>query len=593
MKIIYLIPVVMLIALTPVQSQQLYKYDFTINHLAGDINTDEHDYSPVFDVESNTLYFNSYRDDNSRGEADVFRVKIENGMWGKVENAGKSFNTSDDDGSLSMAKDGYTVVFASKGRDGGFGDVDLYSARIDDERKLNNITNLGDKVNSSSWESQPSVTGDGLTMYFASDRPGGFGGTDIWVTTNDGWGKWSKPINLGPSINTDGDEAAPNITPEGGTLYFSSNGISGYGKQDIYVSRKFEDIWEQPVNLGPIINTPEDELYFYAPDKGEFFFFASSRDGGEGELDIYSGTPNVFGKGMFTLMVNVIDSLNQTPLPSSVTIENLETGEIVESFTTNAMFQEETHTLPAMINYKVIARFRDYPPKSAIVESPPANEEQHVILKYGDIEIADFDLGEYNIPFFVTGYYRPNVIENMERMQELLKGELRKASYIERIFDNPELTNKYHVYAETVQRLFEEVFIKLDSDILPIIGKQDIEGEKLVIEVTGYADPQPILGKYLENDTITFVDSDDDEHVVLKGDKMTNLKLSGLRAYHSAQHLTRLFKERGSYLYAGLLQQGKIEYKYIGAGVSDNQEDYAAQRRIRIRILRKGEKFDF
>ncbi len=592
MKYIMIVMAAAAICISCLHAQQLHKYEFQITNMPNGVNSGKDDYSPVYDLANNILFFNSYRDEGSRGGADVYYILYKDGEWQTVENAGSSFNTKKDDGSITLARDGYTVLLASDGREGGFGSTDLYRARLS-YTSLENVMNLGEKVNSSAWESQPSVTGDGKTVYFASDRSGGYGGTDIWMSTSDDWGNWSKPVNLGKSINTDGNEAAPNITPDGGTLYFSSDGFAGYGKMDIFVSTKINQVWDQPVNLGERINSPEDELYFYAPEDGNMFFFASRRDGGKGGLDVYSGTPNVFGRGWCTLAISVIDSATGSPLPSFVDIRDEATGEIMASISTNTQVQEYVQSLPAGRRYKVTAQFREYPPKTVIADAVAAGERQNTLIRFGNIQIADIDMSIYNIPFFVTGYYLPNVIENLNTLEEKLQGPLRKASYIENVFNDPSKRVMYERYAENVQRLFDDVIAKLKNDVFPGFLKTDNANEVLEITVTGYADPQPILGTFQESDTVRFVDTKGAPYVVTAGTKMTNLILSGLRAHYSAKHLTDLFYKRGEYAFDALIQQNRLQFKIIAAGVSENRGDLAAQRRIRITIARKGQKIDF
>ncbi len=152
------------------------------------------------------------------------------------------------------------------------------------------IKSIGDKVNfENTWESQPSVTSDGKTLYFISDRDGGLGGYDIYKTTKDKDGEWGIPENLGPGINTAGNEKAPFIHTDSQTLYFSSDGLMGLGGYDIFYSRLNENgLWSEPKNIGYPINSFDDDVGFFVSTDGHYGYFASNKFDGFGGWDLYS-----------------------------------------------------------------------------------------------------------------------------------------------------------------------------------------------------------------------------------------------------------------------------------------------------------------
>ena len=143
------------------------------------------------------------------------------------------------------------------------------------------------KINSEKWDSQPSVSCDGRMLFFSSIQESGFGGADIYVSYRGPSGNWSQPENLGRQINTKGDEEAPFMAPDGRTLYFTSNGHPGQGEGDIYMTRKEGTLWTKPINLGPSVNSTGKELGFFVDGDGKSAYFSSSKFGGEGGLDIY------------------------------------------------------------------------------------------------------------------------------------------------------------------------------------------------------------------------------------------------------------------------------------------------------------------
>ena len=150
--------------------------------------------------------------------------------------------------------------------------------------------NLGPNVNSEFWESTPSLSPDKKDLYFSSNVPGGFGGKDIWVCHRNENGKWEEPQNLGPEINTAGDESTPFIHADNQTLYFNSNGHPCYSeKPDIFVTRKMPGgKWSKPENLGYPINTIDDEGSLIVAADGKTAYYSSDRSDTKGGLDIYT-----------------------------------------------------------------------------------------------------------------------------------------------------------------------------------------------------------------------------------------------------------------------------------------------------------------
>ncbi|MBE0644317.1 MAG: PD40 domain-containing protein [Bacteroidetes bacterium] len=215
--------------------------------------------------------------------------------WSKALNYGGKINTPRDEGSPYIGTDGEYVFFVQCWTEDGLGDCDLYSARMDYNGKWQEITNLGDKVNSKNWDSQPYISPDGEYLYFASDRSGGYGGTDIWRSKRLRSGRWGTPKNLGPEINTSGDEKAPMIAPNGVDLYFSSNGRPGLGGHDLFRASNLQgDKWSPARNVGRPFNSPADDMFWRLTAREDTVFIASSRKGGEGGLDLYAVWPNPF-----------------------------------------------------------------------------------------------------------------------------------------------------------------------------------------------------------------------------------------------------------------------------------------------------------
>lgn len=201
------------------------------------------------------------------------------------------FNLNDNEGGATVTIDNNTLYYTvcKYTRDKTYYNCDIYySEYLNDE--WTPIKSVSDKINLPfSWESQPSISADGKTLYFISDRPGGYGGYDIYRSIKNDKGEWGTPINLGPNINTTGNEKSPFIHPDGKTLYFSSDGWMGLGGYDIFYSRLNNDgSWSKPVNLGYPINSPDDEVGFLVSTDGAHGYFASNKYNGKGGWDLYS-----------------------------------------------------------------------------------------------------------------------------------------------------------------------------------------------------------------------------------------------------------------------------------------------------------------
>jgi len=227
------------------------------------------------------------------GEADIWvstRATMEDD-WGIPVNLGPTVNSSDWDGVSSISADGLSLYFSSfrPGGDGVFTDIWL-TKRPTVSDPWTAPLNLGPVINTSRYDERLDVSDDGLTLLFSSNRPGGQGQSDIWMTTRPSVSDlWGAPENLGPIVNTSRYDGAPHVSSDGRMLFFSSNRPGGLGGEDIWVARRAtkDDDWANPVNLGTEVNTPHvDSSPCLLPD-GSVLYFMSLRAGGVGSLDLW------------------------------------------------------------------------------------------------------------------------------------------------------------------------------------------------------------------------------------------------------------------------------------------------------------------
>ena len=249
------------------------------------INSVYNEYSPAITADGNTLMFTRELETGgndpfvARRQEDFYiSYRDEEGNWSNAVNAGKPLNTSGNEGAHTLGAGGQYMYFTACERPDGLGRCDIYFSAFDGQR-WSEPFNLGAPVNSIYWETQPSISADGKTLYFVSSKPGGLGGSDIWVSKMGADGKWGEPVNAGDVINTAGDETTPFIHFDGKTLYFSSNGRPNLGGFDIYMSRlQKDDTWSDPENLGFPVNTHNDEVGLVIESNGYGAYFSSTRN---------------------------------------------------------------------------------------------------------------------------------------------------------------------------------------------------------------------------------------------------------------------------------------------------------------------------
>ncbi|MFC2125979.1 hypothetical protein ACFLU5_14340, partial [Bacteroidota bacterium] len=207
------------------------------------INSGPLQYFPVLTVDEQQLFFTRRSGQSISYDEDIYRsVKNEEGYWTIPESISPNINTPHNEGTCSISADGRVLIFTSCDNRRGFGSCDLFiSEKTGKEWSI--PKNLGPVINSPNWDSQPALSADGNTLYFVSDRPGGVGMRDIWISHKSPEGAWEKPVNLGNMINTMQDEVSPFIHSNGQTLYFSSVGYPGFGGYDLFKVEKLHGEW--------------------------------------------------------------------------------------------------------------------------------------------------------------------------------------------------------------------------------------------------------------------------------------------------------------------------------------------------------------
>lgn len=256
------------------------------------INTLANEYMNSISADNEILFFTRRMVDTNRKKnrdylENIYQARKDSGQWKNASMLERLNDYHGRVGALTLSPDRKYLFFVACHAPDGEGSCDLYYSMKEGDH-WGEARNLGKMINTASWESQPTFASDGRTLYFASNRSGGYGSSDIWKSVLQHDGTWNKPVNLGLPINTRGEEMAPFIHPDNKTLYFSSDGHSGLGKADLFLSRlQTDSTWLKPVNLGFPINTDSDEINIIIDAEGKNGYISSDKLGGYGKHDIY------------------------------------------------------------------------------------------------------------------------------------------------------------------------------------------------------------------------------------------------------------------------------------------------------------------
>ncbi|MCH8317322.1 MAG: PD40 domain-containing protein [Bacteroidetes bacterium] len=266
--------------------------DIAIHNL-GHLNSPEPDYAPLISADDNVLIFTSRREGSTGENKDIDNMFFEDiyicyktgHRWSKPENIGPPINTKFHDASVGLSADGKRLYIY---QDNEFGSGGIFYCDLKNNSKWSTPKAVN-AINSEYFENSATLSADFKSLYFSSNRPGGYGELDLYVCKRDEKNKWSKPINLGPTINTQYNEDNPVLDIDNKTLYFSSTGHKGMGDYDIFktIFINEDDGWTEPENLGYPINSPDADIHFVLSGDGRFAYYSSIKDYGVGEQDLF------------------------------------------------------------------------------------------------------------------------------------------------------------------------------------------------------------------------------------------------------------------------------------------------------------------
>jgi hypothetical protein len=341
-----------------------------IENVGSVINTENQEYVPVISSDESLLIY-TYTGPNSTGGLmddafnpdpngnyyeDVFISHRLGSEWLTPESIGSNINTKNHDASIALSADGQKLfVFHSTEKDGG----DIYMSILE-----GNVWQapepLGPEINTKYWEGSVSLSADEKHLYFASERPGGLGGRDIYVSDKMPDGTWGKAVNLGSVVNTVYNDDSPFIHPDGITLFYSSEGHNSIGGYDIMYSTLKDGKWGESTNLGHPINTTEDERFYVLTADGAHGYFSSDRKGGFGQQDLYTVTPGYFGEAPVLALVVGTVTADGKPVDATINVSNADTGEKQGTYHSNSSSGKYIIALTPGNNYKVAIEVEGY-----------------------------------------------------------------------------------------------------------------------------------------------------------------------------------------------------------------------------------------
>ena len=355
--------------------------DAKIENIGDILNTVGSEYAPVVSSDESIIIY-TYTGDQSVGGLqndfnqtdsfglyyeDVFISHKEGTNWVTPSGIGTNINTNLNDAAIAISNDGQKLfIFKDNSYDGG----DIYISTFDSINWSTPEKIKGD-VNTAAWEGSASLSSDEKTLYFASERPGGYGGRDLYKATLLADGTWGNVQNLGMNVNTTRNDDAPFIHPDGKTLIYSSEALNSMGSYDIFLTEynTADSSWSTPKNLGYPINTPDDDRYFILSTDGNRGYYASGKGGGFGLHDIYTvDMPNDFIKPN-VIMVSGITSLDEKPIEVAVQVDMTDNIQNYRTFSSNAAQGNYLVNLTAGHNYKITYKLNGFPDQTRTVDA--------------------------------------------------------------------------------------------------------------------------------------------------------------------------------------------------------------------------------
>jgi outer membrane protein OmpA-like peptidoglycan-associated protein/tetratricopeptide (TPR) repeat protein len=461
---------------------------FAPKPLPGKVNREDYlQYFPVLTADEEILIFTARRKEKGRDEDIFISYRQEDGTWGEPQLLSPVINTAASEGTCAISADGTVLVFTSCQSRRGYGSCDLFvSYRYGNE--WSTPVNLGANVNSSSWESQPTLSPDGRTLFFVSDRPGGMGERDIYMTTRDEDGRWLPAVNLGAPINTYADEVSPFLYANGKRLFFASNGHIGMGDFDLYYSDWYRGRWSEPVNLGYPLNDHQSQVSLFVTADGKKGYYAQEKWEGRQQLSAvlmyFDMPPQLVPQEQTAYVKGVVrDAQTLQPLKAKIELYNVQEDSLVAKVWSDTLTGEYLIVLSEGADYALEANKPGYLMKSIPFRLKETNDTLRPLTL--DIMLEPITVGAKFVMsnvFFDYGKYT---------LREESKAELRKV--VEFMQQNPEVIGEIAGHTDDIgdEKSNMQLSLLRAKAVYDYLVAEGIEPQRL--RYKGYGETQPAV----------------------------------------------------------------------------------------------------
>lgn len=460
-----------------------------VSNLGKSVNTEFAEYNPVVSADEKTLFFTSRRSNSTGGQKDerdnmffediYTSTKNDQREWISATHLSGDINSKSHDASVGLSSDGQ-VMFVYKTENGG----DVYASKLNGDTWATPVS-LGVGINSEYWEPCGSVSSDGRVIVFVSDRPGGIGGTDLYISRLMENGTYSKPKNLGSKINTTYNEFSPFIHNDGKTISFSSEGHKGMGGYDIF-SIEFDletgEVKGEARNEGYPINSAGDEIFFVWSADNRRAYFSSSRDGGYGDKDLYVlELPEAEAK-LVVLTGRVLDCETKKPVEATINIVDNTTRKAIAVHKSNSATGKYVVVLPSGKNYGISIEANSYAFYSKNIDIPDLKNFKEI---YDEVCLQSVKIG--------TKLILRNVFFDVDKSSLRKESELELNKLVEIMKQNPALTIEIsgHTDSDGDDTHNLELSKARSKAVLDYLVTQTIDVKRM--SSTGYGESKPVI----------------------------------------------------------------------------------------------------
>lgn len=445
-------------------------------------------YFPVLTVDQETILFTALIGQVGRYKENIYiSHKDKSGNWSiPVSISDKINGPTSNEGTCSISADKKTLVFTSCSREGNYGICDLYIS-YKKGKEWSKPQNLGPNINSEGWQSQPSLSANGKTLYFVSERKGNYGKNDIWKSTLGTDGTWSKAVNLGPMINSKSREISPFIHPNGQTLFFASDKTPSMGGFDIYYSNWIDGEWTEPINLGYPINNHKDQASIFITADGKKGYYA---DGKRKDLNYHSSYMYEFDMPEDLLHIpksdvvklKVLDATTEQPIAAQIEVYDMASDSCQQRIQTEADDKEATIVVNEGKEYLIYVTKDGHLFESKYINYK--NQEKPTITPGGEVLLHPIELAQSKI--------LENVYFDYDDYSLIVKSHIELNRLVAFLETNPQISIELEGHTDHIgsDKYNEELSIKRAKTVYDYLIQAGIPSNRLSYK--GYGKKQPI-----------------------------------------------------------------------------------------------------